>query len=310
MWALDAVDSFRSGTQSAGIAHAPVIGRASDAIGGSFGQVMNQWTSAHPLAAVPATAYYIVLHVLVTGTAGILLLRAGRPSLRLHRNALILTQVTGLAVFWWYPVAPPRMLPGYHDTAAATVPVFSNLLQTHAADQFASFPSLHVAWALWVAIAAGSLLRRRAWRAAVWAYPALTVADVLATANHYLLDVIAAPAVVAAGYAAAAALPALARHVRLRRLPVRPAGARPFPAGLVAPSPFQVRPALTRPLTAWQGLAAGHAIQAAAVRAAAAMGTAAALMTGIPPVMLTGGMSSLPGAHRRAQSPLTAGGAG
>ncbi|HZC42445.1 MAG TPA: hypothetical protein VE343_17325, partial [Streptosporangiaceae bacterium] len=56
MWALDAVDSFRGGTQAAGLAHAPGINRASDAIGGSAGQVMNQWTSAHPLAAVPATA--------------------------------------------------------------------------------------------------------------------------------------------------------------------------------------------------------------------------------------------------------------
>lgn len=318
MWALDAVDSFRGGTQSAGLAHADVISRASDAMGGSIGQVMNQWTSAHPLAAVPATAYYIVLHVLVTGTAGVLLLRAGRPSFGLHRNALILIQVTGLAVFWFYPVAPPRMLPGYHDTAAATVPVFSNLLQTHAADQFASFPSLHVAWALWVAIAAGSLLRRRAWRAAVWAYPLLTVADVLATANHYLLDVVAAPAAVAAGYAAAAALPALARHVRLPRLPVRPAGARPFPvsvarpfpAGLAVPRRFPVRPALARRFAAWQGLAAGHAVLTAAVRAAAAMGTAAALMTGIPPVILTGEVSSLPGARRLARPPLTAGRAG
>ncbi|MBO0809728.1 MAG: phosphatase PAP2 family protein, partial [Actinobacteria bacterium] len=151
-------------------------------------------------------------------------------------------------------------------------------------DQFASFPSLHVAWALWVAIAAGSLLRRRAWRVAVWAYPALTVADVLATANHYLLDVVAAPAVVAAGYAAAAALPALARHVRLPRLPVRPA--------------------------AWQGLATGHAILTATVRAAAAMGTAAGLMTGIPPALLTGELSSLPQAPRLARPPLTAGRAG
>lgn len=224
LWALDAVDKFRAGTQTAGLLHAPVMNDISDRIGGSVAVVMNRWTSTHPLAAAPATAWYIVLHVLVTGTVGVLLLRSGHRSFGLHRNALIVSGVIGLVVFWAYPVAPPRMLPGYHDTAAATVPIFHSLLETKAADQFASLPSLHVTWALWVAVATQSLLRRRLWRTAVWAYPVLTTVDVLATANHYLLDAATAPAVLALAYATAAALPALAP------LPRWPAAARP-PAG-------------------------------------------------------------------------------
>jgi hypothetical protein len=46
------------------------------------------------------------------------------------------------------------MLPGYHGTAAAAVPFFSRILETKAADQFGSLPSLHVTWALWVAVPA------------------------------------------------------------------------------------------------------------------------------------------------------------
>jgi len=217
LWALDAVDKFRAGAQSAGLAHAPVINHASDALGGTIAKVMNQWTSSHPLAAAPATAYYIVLHVLVTGTVGVLLLRSAHPSYPRHRNALIATGVAALVTFWAYPVAPPRMLPGYHDTTAATVPIFHSLLETHAADQFASLPSLHVTWALWVAIATRPLLRRRLWRTAIWAYPLLTTADVLATANHYLLDALTAPLVLAIGYATAAALPVLTRYVHRPR---------------------------------------------------------------------------------------------
>jgi len=224
LWALDAVDKFRAGAQAAGLLHAPVINDLSGRLSGSVAVVMNQWTSTHPLAAAPATAWYIVLHVLVTGTVGVLLLRSGHRSFCLHRNALIVAGVVGLVVFWAYPVAPPRMLPGYHDTAAATVPIFHSLLETKAADQFASFPSLHVTWALWVAVATQSLARRRRWRAAVWAYPMLATVDVLATANHYLLDAVTALAVLALAYATAAALPALAPLLRL------PAAARP-PAG-------------------------------------------------------------------------------
>ena len=212
LWALDAVDRFRAGAQATGLLHAAVIDRISDRAGGTAALVMNRWLAAHPLPAGAAAAYYIVLQVLITGIVGVLLLRSGIASFRLHRDALIVTGVIGLVVFWLYPVAPPRMLPGYHDIAAATVPFFSTMLESKAADQFAAFPSLHVTWALWVAMALRAMLRRPLWRILVWAYPALTALDVLATANHYMLDVIAAPVVLLLGYATAAALAAVARR--------------------------------------------------------------------------------------------------
>jgi len=224
LWALDAVDKFRAGAQAAGLLHAPVINDLSGRLSGSVAVVVNQRTSTHPQAAAPATAWYIVLHVLVTGTVGVLLLRSGHRSFGLHHNALIVAAVLGLVVFWAYPVGPAWMLPGCHHTAAATVPIFHSLLETKAADQFASFPSLHVTWAPWVAVATQSLARRRRWRAAAWAYPMLATVDVLATANHYLLDAVTAPAVLALAYATAAELPALAPLLRL------PVAARP-PAG-------------------------------------------------------------------------------
>jgi hypothetical protein len=80
-----------------------------------------------------------------------------------------------------------------------------------------------------VAVAASALLRHPALRAAVWLYPAVTVADVLATANHYLLDAITAPAVLLLAYAIAAS-PALARRLGLPQVwhrPRKPAAAVP-----------------------------------------------------------------------------------
>jgi hypothetical protein len=189
MYALVAVDRFRRGAQAAGLAHAVTINRLSRPVGGGAALAMNHWL-IHPVLAAAAAAYYMVLQVLVTAAAGIWLFGSGHPSFRLHRDALIVTGVIGLVAFWVYPVAPPRMLPGYHDTVEAIGPLFSHLLETKAADAFAAFPSRHVTWALWVAVVCQDLLRRRTWRAAVWAYPVATTIDVLATASHHALDAI------------------------------------------------------------------------------------------------------------------------
>jgi hypothetical protein len=229
MYALVAIDRFRRGAQAAGLVNAVTINRLSRPIGGRAALAMNHWLTGHPVPAAAAAAYYMVLQVLVTAAAGIWLFGSGHPSYRRHRDTLVVTGVIGLVAFWVHPVVPPRMLPGYHDTVEAIGPLFSHLLETKAADAFASFPSLHVTWALWVALVGQDLLRRRIWRAAVWAYPAATTIDVLATANHYVLDAIAAPAVLAAGYGTVVALPALARHAHLprRARPPRPPAAGP-----------------------------------------------------------------------------------
>jgi len=200
---------------------------------------MNDWTVAHQPAALAAAWYYILFQGAVTAIVGIVLLWRRAPSFRLHRNALIAVTLIGLIAFWGYPVAPPRMLPGYHDVIAIAVPTFTSLVETNGAAQFASLPSLHVAWALWVAIAACAVVRQPILRAAIWIYPVATTADVLATANHYLLDVVTAPAIVLLAYGIALA-PALVRRIDPRRADRDPA---PSPA-LAGP---ERRPATASP---------------------------------------------------------------
>jgi hypothetical protein len=212
LWGTDAIDRFRAGAQVAGMAHAAVVNTISVQLGGGWALAMNQWLASHPSAANAAAWYYVLLQGTITGVVGLLLIWRRAPSLGLHRNALIACNLIGLAAFWLYPVAPPRMLPGYRDITATAVPAFSSILEGKAADLFASLPSLHVVWALWAALAASALLPRRWQRVAVWLYPAATVADVLATANHYLLDVITAPGVLLLGYAIAST-PALTRRL-------------------------------------------------------------------------------------------------
>jgi hypothetical protein len=104
-------------------------------------------------------------------------------------------------VFWLYPMAPPRLLPGvgFVDVVAATGSpgsTHSGPLAQHA-NELAAMPSLHLAWAVWTAWAAWRMLRGRRFAAAVWAYPVVTAAVVLATGNHFVADVVAGAALTA-----------------------------------------------------------------------------------------------------------------
>jgi hypothetical protein len=216
LWGTDAADRFRAGAAPAGLRNAVAVNAISRELGGGFATQMNAWLTIHPLAGSIAAWYYIVLQGAVTGIIGVVLIWRRVPSFGLHRNALIVCNLIGLVAFWLYPVAPPRMLAGYHDIAARAAPVFSSILEGKAADDFAATPSLHVAWAIWVALAACAMIRRPALRAVVWLYPAATIVDVLATANHYLLDVITAFGVVLLAYAIVLS-PVLARRIRHQR---------------------------------------------------------------------------------------------
>ena len=71
------------------------------------------------------------------------------------RNALVLVNVLAFIVFWFYPVAPPRMLKGFTDVVASTGAFGSWHTGALASDanQLAAMPSLHMAWAAWCTLA-------------------------------------------------------------------------------------------------------------------------------------------------------------
>jgi hypothetical protein len=95
-------------------------------------------------------------------------------------------------------VAPPRLLvsTGMVDTAVQygqSVYAWSGGFD---ADEFSAMPSVHVGWAVIVAIAVITVSRNR-WRWLAAAYPVLTLLVVVVTANHFWLDGIAAGLLVA-----------------------------------------------------------------------------------------------------------------
>jgi len=119
------------------------------------------------------------------------------------RATLIIVTLIALAIFWSFPVAPPRMLPGgYVDLVAVThhLPAWRlGAIALHS-NQLCSMPSLHVAWATWCAIAVWQISERRLPRALAVIYPFLTSYAVMATGNHYLADAVAGAAITLAVY--------------------------------------------------------------------------------------------------------------
>src|SRR5215467_5027942 len=75
--------------------------------------------------------------------------------------------------------------------AAAGSGHFETTLINTAGDQYASMPSLHVAWAVWCALALYPMFRHRALRVLVVAYPVMTTLVVVATGNHFFFDAVA-----------------------------------------------------------------------------------------------------------------------
>ncbi len=121
------------------------------------------------------------------------------------RFFLLTTTLVALVIHVSFPLAPPRMLPqfGFVDTLSRYGPhIYPKDPQQSIANQFASMPSLHFAWALLIAWCVAPSLRRRAASAAVWAHPVLTLLAITATANHYWVDSFAGGMLVVAAWAA------------------------------------------------------------------------------------------------------------
>jgi PAP2 superfamily len=152
---------------------------------------------AHPVLIQAFNLYYDILHFPVLGACLIWLYARHRESYPPVRTTVVL--FTGLSLLiQLVPVAPPRLLPGTGlvDTAARYGQSVYSWHGGFDADEFSAMPSVHVGWALIVAIAVITVSRSR-WRWLAAAYPVLTLLVVVVTANHFWLDGIVAGLLVA-----------------------------------------------------------------------------------------------------------------
>ena len=152
----------------------------------------NRWLTDHPPFATAAVYWYQFAHIGVTLAVLVWCYTADPDLYRPMRNALVVTNLVGMTVFFLLPVMPPRLLPGagYIDSVA-DAGFGANHGGPVPADQYAAMPSLHLAWAVWTAYVAAALLAGRRGRALCHLYAVTTAVVVVVTANHFVLDVVA-----------------------------------------------------------------------------------------------------------------------
>ena len=154
---------------------------------------------------VAATTYtYWLSQFTVLGLALFWVYLRRNESFLRFRNLIMLANLIGLAGYVLLPTAPPRMFPsfGFADTLA----LFGSLnhgsgLVELAANPYAAMPSLHAADSLIVGITLATICRSRLARLVWLAWPAWVWFSVMATGNHFWLDIVAG--VLVAGLAAA-----------------------------------------------------------------------------------------------------------
>lgn len=146
-----------------------------------------------------------------------------RPHFYRLRDAMMISGALGMAIFVSYPLAPPRLAGlGLVDTVTENSRAYRVLQPPAFTNQYAAMPSLHSGWDLLVGMAIVAAATTLALRVIGFAMPVLMAFAVVATANHYLVDVVAGVSLVLVGHLAALALE---RRRRRRREPV-PAEAR------------------------------------------------------------------------------------
>lgn len=172
---------------------------------------VQRWAIDNRIFLDVANWMYVNTHFVVTTTFLIWLYVARNHAYYFVRNMFMVAMALALIGYVVYPTAPPRFLPewGFQDTVANFVGEGASQTAGVLYNPYAAIPSMHVAFALMIAVPAMRLVRHRALKV-LWAfYPALVTFVVVATGNHFWID--AALGVLVALAAAWAASAAFAR---------------------------------------------------------------------------------------------------
>jgi hypothetical protein len=183
----------------------------------------------HDTLVYAANSFYAYVHFPATAACLIWCYLRRPAHYRWFRRVLATLTGAALVVHAFLPVAPPRMLAatGIIDTGRVYGPaVYGSPSTDTLTNQYAAMPSLHVAWALAVALALIATTQGR-YRWLWLAHPLATAYVVIVTGNHYWLDALAGIALLALALAVIRDRPAL-----FRRWPVL-ASTRPVAERLV-----------------------------------------------------------------------------
>ena len=154
---------------------------------------------------------YVVLNIVLTVGWLMLLFRRRHRAFHRFRSAAVLSLTGAQLVFLPFPTAPPRTLEHLVDTIREISGVdLDTGLVSRLYNPLAAMPSIHLAFAVVTSAAIVATAPSRSLRPLALAYPPAVAFTVVATANHYVLDVLAGAALGAGSLRLARALDAAA----------------------------------------------------------------------------------------------------
>jgi membrane-associated phospholipid phosphatase len=186
------VRGFVDGQAGLAFENARTLVHIERSLGLFFEPGLQAWAKGEEWLLTFANWMYVNSHFLVTTTFLVWLYIARNHAFYFVRNMFMVAMGFALVGYLAYPTAPPRFLPewGFTDTVANFVGESAENSADVLYNPFAAVPSMHVAFALMIAIPAFRLVRRRPLKA-LWAvYPALVTFVVVVTANHYWVDAV------------------------------------------------------------------------------------------------------------------------
>ena len=130
--------------------------------------------------------YYMYAHWIVTPVFLAAAFKWDKRTFYLTRNMLAIMTMIGAVIHLAFPLAPPRMLPGFLDYGMIVGPSPYGVSVSEFANQIAAMPSLHVGWALIVSLGASKLHK------VSLLHFLITTTVVILTGNHFWLDAIVA----------------------------------------------------------------------------------------------------------------------
>ncbi len=167
---------------------------------------LNNALAPHEALSTVANYWYATAHFVVTIGVAIWILWRHADRARTLRIAWYTTNVVALFGYYFYPLAPPRLMPGFVDTIekyGIWGSVGDKANADGASNQFAAMPSMHIGWSTWCAIVVVVFATRWWIKAIALAYPVATLLVIAGTANHYFLDAVGGLLALAIGFGVA-----------------------------------------------------------------------------------------------------------
>ncbi len=155
---------------------------------------------------------YAYLHFPVMALVGVWLWWRGRERFVFMRNVMFISMVIGVVFYYLLPAAPPRLLALHGHDLGFVDTVFggNTAVQYHhpslITNEYAAIPSFHFGWILMTAIAVWANTRNRALRGASALLVVLMSWAIVASANHFFIDMALGGVVIGISWRAAARL--------------------------------------------------------------------------------------------------------